>query len=1016
MINERPKNLNEHREHFAKFVALLTGELGVQAVFGNEAGSTGARQIVLPKLENVDAKRLDFLYALCLREAGLMSMSKRSVASIASHSTQGELGTSFAIESGRVERALMRKFAGASEILDHHWKREAADPELGPMAFGFKPAEANVDSAFAWAAKWALLGKPAYGWDKLFAPAAWGPCVAAIASEPFASLIKQSRLRKWDDSRELAGKLWGAWVALRGADETPALKRSPKAEALMEAEKVLREKIPAALAGLVAERDKAKAEAQAAQDKAKSILSQHEARLNELGRSITQINKQKAPFKEVAENLKEARHFDAEERGSLAAAEQAKQALEGCKQAADERRQAAEAAAAERAAKDKERADQIEANARQMAEKKEALEALTPQQQARIDELERKIEQAREAAAQKKQEAESKIQDLEAKAEKAEGSKKEQLQKKIEELQQRLAEQQEKAAQAERKLEERRQEIQESAQEKAASAKERLDSKIAELEEKLAKAQHEAQARQEKTLEKGAATGNITKRAEKSAAKMASEAREAAEAAREARAAREAAAQAAKKNKEVAGMSEEDLLKKVEELQAALEASKVEKGEIEKPAKEARGEAKEANAKAKEANKKAYAQAHGELQKLQDQMDAQGIPCELVERLEEIEGWGEANQIQAEFDARASKDLGEPVVNGAGGGAGGRNVLESIELKAQGIEEINPNDIFEGIEKLSPLSGFSESGALGGDGLDSEAPSAEAKGLSSAKPHVVWSRERDKVIPAPKKDVAVATKIKAKYAKEIAQVKKVFAARMKPSFKSKFRGGREEGQLDNREIWRLAAKQGDDFYEVDCKRPDNKASASILVDISGSLASLGAEVNEKLQACALMLSEGLGACNIEHEILGFNAPFEMDFAELKIPDTFNRKGCRLETVVAKNFTDKSVAGLASLEVAQADNSDGESVRIALGRLKKRSGKKKILFLISDGKPFMQDSDPAILDEDLRRALVEAATQKIAVVSIGFGEHGHPVLGAQHIGIAELGDLAAALDARLARER
>jgi nitric oxide reductase activation protein len=178
---------------------------------------------------------------------------------------------------------------------------------------------------------------------------------------------------------------------------------------------------------------------------------------------------------------------------------------------------------------------------------------------------------------------------------------------------------------------------------------------------------------------------------------------------------------------------------------------------------------------------------------------------------------------------------------------------------------------------------------------------------------------------------------------------------------------------------------------------------------------LGPDAAEKLQACALMISEGLSECNIEHEILGYCAPYEPEFGEQKISDVFNRKSCRLETVVAKNFGDKGLAGIASLELAQADNSDGESLRVAVSRLKKRAGKKKIVFLISDGKPFMQDSDIAVLDEDLRRALIEAANQKIAVVSVGFGPNGHPVLGEAHIGIEKVSDLPAALGMRLARE-
>lgn len=1017
---DRPKTLSEHREHFAKFVAILTGEMGVQAVFGDEPGSKGSARIVLPKIESLDAKRLDFLYALCLREAGFLSMSKRSVSSIASHKTQGELATSFALESGRVERALMRKFAGASEILDAHWKREAADPELSAMAFGFDPSKATVDQTFAVAAKWALVGKPAYGWDKLFPKAAWDECVAAVSSASIKQLIDDSRLRKWDDARELAGKVWGAWTALRGGDKTEVLAPSPKAKAIADAQRELTETLPQKLSELTKKEQAARDKVKAASDKVNAILGDNADRLKELNRQINALGKQKAPFANVASHLAEARQHEQNAQASRQAAAAAQANMDAVGQEGQERAQSVSQEAAERAAKDGAKQEELRAQKESMEEALARMRAeagqLSDEAKARVDALEQKIAKAREDLASKQAQLESSIEQARQKAQDAEGSKREKLEEKMRGLAERLAEAQAKAAGSEQAAQEKIDQAKANDQSKAESARERVENQIAELERKLEKAMQEAAERQSKAASKAAPTARMQKRQEKSAgAKAAAEAQaQALDAA--AKAEREAAAKEAARSPKTNGMTEEQLIEEIERLESELAKAGGEKESIEAPAREARHEASEARKEAKEAAHQAAIDAFKEMQKLQEKLDAQGIECDLVERMEEIEGWEGANEAQREFDKRATEELGEPVINGSGGGAGMRNALEEIALRAQGIEEINPNEIFAGVEKLSPLSGFSETGAVdGSSGMADKGDVGSGTGFVSAKAHLVWRKDRDKVVQAPRKDAAVIGALKKKFAPEIAKVKRAFAARMKPSFKSKFRGGREEGQLDGRSIWKLAARQGDDYYEIDCKKPDNKASASILVDLSGSLASLGQDASERLQACALMISEGLSECNIEHEVLGFSAPYDPEFAEQKIPDTFNRKNCRLETVVAKNFSDKGLAGLASLEIAQADNSDGESLRIALGRLSKRSGKKKILFLISDGKPFMQDADVEVLDEDLRRALMDAAAKKVSVVSIGFGPNGHPVLGSAHIGLDKIEGLADALDKRLSSE-
>lgn len=1012
----RSMTLDEKREHFAKFITLLTGELGVSAVFGSQPGSHGSKQVSLPLIENLDAKRLDFLYALCLREAGLLSMSKRSVSSIVEHPSQGALGLSFAIESGRVERALMRKFAGAQEILDHHWKIEATDPELSAMAFGMDPKQATLDQAFAWAAKWALVGKPSYGWDKAFEPELWAQARQMIEAEPFCSLISSSTLRKWEDSVDLSSELWSAWILARGGDKTPKLSPSPKAKALADVKKALETDLPQALSPLLAQIEALKSSAEAKSAQAKTISASIAPRLDQIERERSALEKQKRPFESFSELLMDRQdHLDQAQQCRDAAA-QARSELAAAKQTAQQKAEQAKQSADQMAQKGEQKAQSVE---QQLSQAQHALEQaqaraqqgqISDEHQARIDELNAKIQELASASAARQAELAEQIQQAQQKA--ASGSEKQraQAQAKAQSLQEQASGAQAKADAKAQNLRDKLAALERDARQSLQDQVERLQRSLEALQERLQKAQQTAQARQQKAEGASQLGKRDSARIDKLTASAASNDAEAASHEREAQQLLSQIQKETLKNPSLSSMTPEELMAQVSSMEEALDKLFEESQALEAPVEALTQQARADRQQAKSLNQKASTQAHQTMSALQDQMDAQGVQLDLVERMEEIDGWAEANQAQRDFDERATKELGQPVINGSGGGAGARDVMEQISLKAAGIEELNPNEIFSGVEKLSPLSGFSQSGgADGGSSSAQDASGSSGAGLSSIKAHLVWRKDRDKVIPAPTRDARLIQKLASDWAPTIESVKRVIKSKLKPSFKTVYKGGREEGLLDARSIWKLAAHQGDDFFEIDSRRPDRKAAASVLVDVSGSLAALGSESRDWIAGVALALSEGLDACGIDHEVLGHCAPHEPDFADQRIPATFNRKSCRLDLLVAKRFGERDRSGLASLAPQQADNSDGEALRLAVARLLKKPAKKRVLFMLSDAKPFMQDADTAILDEDLRRAVFEATQKGVRVISIGLGAHEHPVLGSAHASLQKPEDLARALE-------
>lgn len=403
-----------------------------------------------------------------------------------------------------------------------------------------------------------------------------------------------------------------------------------------------------------------------------------------------------------------------------------------------------------------------------------------------------------------------------------------------------------------------------------------------------------------------------------------------------------------------------------------------------------------------------------ELKKIEQDMKAQGIDVQLTPQMDKMEGWDEANHAQANFDDKASKELERSVINGEGGGIGNRDLTMQIDKAIEGINAVDPNEIFKELENLNPMANLSD-GASGElekeDSNVNKRASKHTTELTSKIKHTVFSKKFDVIKLAPKNNKANVISLKKQYAKSIADTKKVFAKRFKPSYKLKFKGNKEEGDIDGRSIWKLAAKLSDDYYEVAVKKIDKTSSATIMVDMSGSLATLGDNANEKLQALTLHLAEGLEEVGINYEILGYHAPIETELQKTKIPEFFNRRMHRLETLVVKSFKDKTINGISELKVQQTENSDGESVRIGVSRLKRQKGKVKLLFLLSDGKPYMQTSDPAILDADLLSALQFAHQNKIVVFSIGFTDN-HPVLGDSHIHLEQITDLPKKLKEKL----
>ena len=214
-------------------------------------------------------------------------------------------------------------------------------------------------------------------------------------------------------------------------------------------------------------------------------------------------------------------------------------------------------------------------------------------------------------------------------------------------------------------------------------------------------------------------------------------------------------------------------------------------------------------------------------------------------------------------------------------------------------------------------------------------------------------------------------------------IKKVFSKKFKFAKKDFWKGNQEDGNLDVRNLWRLPTNQGDDYYEVSKPKFINKTAATILVDLSGSQSKEATDFGEKIKELVLGISVALDEVHIKHEILGFHAPLCEEMREAEADIIYTRRSNRLETILYKDSAQKDNNGIMNIETKMSDNSDGESLRIAIKRLKAIKAKSHLMFVISDGKPFLSDTDISVLDEDLRGALRLAMKEKIQMVGIGY---------------------------------
>lgn len=399
---------------------------------------------------------------------------------------------------------------------------------------------------------------------------------------------------------------------------------------------------------------------------------------------------------------------------------------------------------------------------------------------------------------------------------------------------------------------------------------------------------------------------------------------------------------------------------------------------------ELKSEINEFNANVKEKKQAIKSDLIGSISRTYADLADSGVSILSMPKKEVNPDWAESSLIQNEFDKSASIETGSIVIGGvSGAGTSIREIVLSIEKAKSELSNIDLLEVFKKEKLMSRFDLTKEADRVRSADSESYSYFPELNNFSNRK-HTPLTKEFDTVknlkVGGSKQHISSFNELSS----EISNAKKIIGKKLKAKQKIKFISNKEEGLLDTRSIWKLATKTDDRFFEIEKKVKDNDVCVSIAVDVSGSMAEK--DTLRKTKDAVLILSEALKSVGVKHEVIGYHAPICDKMKNLEGSNKFyNRTINRLETIVYKDFSDRSNMGIQNIEFNCSDNSDGESIRFIASRLKKERGKRRILIVVTDGKPFLSESSVSVLDNDLKTCLTELKKQKIEVFALGFNE-------------------------------
>jgi len=189
---------------------------------------------------------------------------------------------------------------------------------------------------------------------------------------------------------------------------------------------------------------------------------------------------------------------------------------------------------------------------------------------------------------------------------------------------------------------------------------------------------------------------------------------------------------------------------------------------------------------------------------------------------------------------------------------------------------------------------------------------------------------------------------------------------------------KDRGRLDQRRLHVLGMGTSTDVFMKRTEQPELDTAITLLVDGSGSM-----EDQSKIRLAAqiaYLLSSTLETINIPHEVLSFTTK------QYNVQEYTYDRTRPLVHFIHKSFATRlnhSIEAMNRIGGAQDCNVDGESVLWAAARLASRKEKRKVLFVLSDGKPNSnRDSEKFKVWQHLKEVVRMVSRHGIECVGIG----------------------------------
>ena len=353
---------------------------------------------------------------------------------------------------------------------------------------------------------------------------------------------------------------------------------------------------------------------------------------------------------------------------------------------------------------------------------------------------------------------------------------------------------------------------------------------------------------------------------------------------------------------------------------------------------------------------------------------------------------------------------------GVGGGRGGTTsavITDDADLPSrQGFEAKAPGARGGGTGSSFPNAPVSDpfSSAV------ARAISQRAEAATAQSPYRIWSRDLDVIAPlaiCEAYDDQWLTQFESRVSDTAAVLQRRFERAMAARSASRMAAGFKSGSLHAGSLHRIAT--GDDrLFRRRQEAVRTDAAISLLIDNSGSM--LGDKMMLAMMA-GYALTQTADRVSIACECLGFttdrDSPDALQLAHeasggiaysrrypLYLP-IYKRFDERFSPLVRRRF-----AAAATRQWFCSENVDGESVAIAARRLWARREPRKVLIVLSDGRP------SGGINRDLRahlRATVKAVTRSgIELIGIGIGDNAVRSFYPRSIVLSDIEDLPAAV--------